>query len=63
MTELIGIGGSLRAGSSISALWRDAQSVMRQGATLNIAFIAELPLYNADAEKSKGPRTQGYMES
>ena len=54
MTELIGISGSLRAGSFNSALLRHAQSVMPEGAVLHIASIAEIPLYNGDVEKAKG---------
>lgn len=54
MTELIGISGSLRAGSFNSALLKYAQSVVPQGSMMHVASIAEIPLYNADVEKAKG---------
>jgi chromate reductase, NAD(P)H dehydrogenase (quinone) len=54
MTKLIGISGSLRQGSFNTALLQAARDLMPDGATLEIRFIAEIPLYNGDLERSEG---------
>lgn len=54
MTTLIGISGSLRAGSLNSALLRAARDLMPEGARLEIGSIAEIPLYNGDLEQREG---------
>ena len=53
-TAIIGISGSTRRGSYNSALLRAAASSMPQGATLHIASIASIPLYNGDDEAAHG---------
>ena len=55
MTGLIGISGSLRAGSWNSALLRAAQELVPAGSTLDIAAVDEVPLYNGDLDVDGGP--------
>lgn len=55
MTRIIGISGSLREGSWNTALLRSAAELMPEGATLEIASIAEVPLYNGDLDVDGGP--------
>ncbi|HEY5807619.1 MAG TPA: NADPH-dependent FMN reductase [Povalibacter sp.] len=50
MTTLIGISGSLRRQSLNSALLQAAAGLMPEGATLEIADISAIPLYNFDVE-------------
>lgn len=54
MTLLVGISGSLRRHSFNSGLLRAAQDELPQGSRLEIASIADVPLYNADIEESAG---------
>ena len=54
MTSIVGISGSLRRKSFNSALLRAAAELMPEGATLDIASIADIPLYNGDVEASDG---------
>lgn len=54
MTKIIGISGSLRAASYNAALLRAAAALMPQGATLEIASIRGIPLYDGDLEAKDG---------
>jgi len=54
MTSIVGISGSLRRGSFNSALLRAAQSLMPDGAVLQIGSIHDIPLYNGDVEVEQG---------
>ncbi|MGP8034812.1 MAG: NADPH-dependent FMN reductase [Steroidobacteraceae bacterium] len=50
MLKLLGISGSLRRGSFNSALLRAATRLMPEDATLEVASIRGIPLYDADVE-------------
>ncbi len=50
MTKLLGISGSLRRGSYNSALLRAATRLMPPQATLEVASIRGIPLYDYDVE-------------
>ena len=50
MVKLLGISGSLRRGSYNSALLRAATRLMPPEATLEVASIRDIPLYDADLE-------------
>jgi len=54
MTRLLGISGSLRAGSFNTALLRAAQTRLPPGVTLDVATLQGIPLYDADREASQG---------
>lgn len=54
MTTLIGLSGSLRAGSFNTALLRAARDLMPEGATLDIRPICGIPLYDGDVEAAQG---------
>ena len=54
MISLVGISGSTRRGSFNSALLRAAAAAMPAEAQLRIESIAEIPLYNGDAEAEQG---------
>jgi chromate reductase, NAD(P)H dehydrogenase (quinone) len=57
MTKLLGISGSLRRGSHNSALLRVATRLMPPGATLEVAGIRGIPLYDYDIEVQGLPAT------
>src|SRR5436309_15401814 len=50
MIKVLGISGSLRRGSYNSALLRAAQRLMPKEATLEMASIRGIPLYDGDVE-------------
>ena len=54
MTRLLGISGSLRAGSFNTALLRAAQARLPPGVTVDVATLHGIPLYDADLEASEG---------
>jgi chromate reductase len=54
MTNIVGISGSLRAGSINSALLRAAAAEMPEGATLTAGTIRGIPLYDGDVEATEG---------
>lgn len=54
MTTIIGIPGSLREGSFNAALLRAAAERMPDGATLDVASIRGIPLYDNDVETRDG---------
>jgi len=54
MVKILGISGSLRAGSYNSALLRAAAQMIAGTAVLEIATIRGIPLYDADVEAKDG---------
>ena len=54
MTRILGISGSLRAGSFNTALLRAAQQVAGDGIEFEIASLHGIPLYDGDAEARDG---------
>lgn len=54
MTTLLGIAGSLRAGSYNAALLRAASELAPAGSQVTIASIRGIPLYDADVESETG---------
>ena len=54
MIELVGIAGSLRAGSFNRALLRAAVEVVPESARLSVLPIDDVPLYNGDVERDEG---------
>jgi chromate reductase, NAD(P)H dehydrogenase (quinone) len=54
MMTIIGLSGSLRAGSLNSALLRAAASAMPNDAELEIGSIKGIPLYDGDVETAQG---------
>jgi chromate reductase len=54
MTTILGVSGSLRAGSLNSALLRAAAASMPPGTTLELGTIKGVPLYDADVETAQG---------
>ncbi|HSV48436.1 MAG TPA: NADPH-dependent FMN reductase [Ramlibacter sp.] len=54
MPQLLGLSGSLRAGSFNTALLRAAAELMPGGTTLDIATLHGIPLYDGDVESRDG---------
>ena len=54
MAHLIGVSGSLRAGSFNTALLRAAAAVLPAGTTLDVRLLHGIPLYNGDDEATTG---------
>jgi chromate reductase len=54
MTNIVGISGSLRAGSINSALLRAAAAEMPGDVTLTAGTIRGIPLYDGDVEATEG---------
>ena len=54
MARILGISGSLRAGSYNTALLRAAHSVAPAGVDLEVATLQGIPLYDGDLEQSDG---------
>jgi chromate reductase len=53
--HFIGLSGSLRKGSYNTALLRTVETLLPENTTLEIASIADLPLYNADMDMPASP--------
>lgn len=54
MVRILGISGSLRAGSYNTALLRAAQSLAGDGVELDIATLHGIPVYDGDIEAREG---------
>src|SRR5688572_2097703 len=54
MTTILGLSGSLRAGSLNSSLLRAAAEEMPQDVTLEIGSIKGIPFYDGDVEANEG---------
>lgn len=54
MPTIIGLAGSTRRGSYNAALLRAAAALAPEGCRVEIASIAEFPLYNGDLEAEQG---------
>jgi chromate reductase len=54
MINILGLAGSLRTASYNAALLRAASGLMPPGASLQIATIQGIPLYDGDLEQSDG---------
>ena len=54
MTRILGISGSLRAGSFNTALLRAAQQVAGDGIAFDAVTLHGIPLYDGDAEARDG---------
>ena len=54
MATILGLSGSLRAGSYNTALLRAAAAQMPAGSTLEIATLRGIPLYDGDVETREG---------
>src|SRR5215475_7842993 len=62
MITLLGISGSLRQGSYNSSLLRAALRLMPPEATLEIASIRGIPLYDGDVEAQGVPATVSQLK-
>ena len=54
MTRILGISGSLRAGSYNTALMRAAQALAGDGVQFDTATLHGIPLYDGDVEQRDG---------
>lgn len=54
MTRILGISGSLRAGSYNTALLHAAKTLVDPGVTLDVATLHGIPLYDGDLEQREG---------
>lgn len=54
MTTLLGISGSLRAGSLNTALLHAASQLVPEGVVLEVVTLHGIPLYDGDLEASEG---------
>jgi NAD(P)H-dependent FMN reductase len=54
VTRILGISGSLRAGSYNTSLLRAARSLTAEGVTLETATLHGIPLYDGDLEQRDG---------
>jgi chromate reductase, NAD(P)H dehydrogenase (quinone) len=54
MTTIVGISGSLRRASYNGALLRAAASLAPASVSIDVAGIADVPLYNGDVESEQG---------
>lgn len=54
MTRIVGLSGSLRAGSFNGKLLRAAQALAPEGVAIDVASIAGIPLYDGDLEAAHG---------
>lgn len=54
MPTVLGLSGSLRAGSFNTALLRAAAGLMPAGSTLDVATLHGIPLYDGDVESREG---------
>lgn len=54
MTRILGISGSLRAGSYNTALMRAAQALAGDGVQFDTATLQGIPLYDGDVEQRDG---------
>jgi len=62
MTRVLGISGSLRRGSYNTALLRAATGLMPQEATLEVASIRGVPLYDGDVEAQGIPASVSQLK-
>ena len=62
MTTVLGISGSLRRGSYNSALLRNAQRLMPEDSTLEIASLRGIPLYDGDVESQGLPASVSQLK-
>lgn len=53
--KVLGVAGSLRAGSYNRSLLRAAQSLAPEGMTIEVFDLASVPLYNGDVEAKGDP--------
>lgn len=61
--HLVAISGSLRRGSHCTAVLRSLQPLLPPGATLQLAPLDEVPLYNADLDGEQPPAAVAQLKS
>lgn len=62
MTRIVGLSGSLRQGSLNTALLRAARGLLPPGASLELADIHDVPLYNGDLESASYPASAARLK-